>query len=95
MKVRECEDCGEEMPKGKNRYRCENCGDLCCGYCIHHVHRFAALLAKDKERGAAAESRAQRLEAALQRVVGDVTDPAVLAYVLVALAVPGEAAADD
>ncbi len=34
----------------------------------------------------AGEVRARKLEAALQRVVDDVTDPAVLEYVLVALA---------
>lgn len=33
----ECEDCGEEVPKGRRRIRAK-CGALCCMYCYHHVH---------------------------------------------------------
>lgn len=41
---RACEDCGEDMPQKERRFRCHNCGLLCCGWCIHHVHRFAATM---------------------------------------------------
>ena len=35
---RECEDCGEEIPKGRRRTRCPKCGLLVCVWCFHHVH---------------------------------------------------------
>ena len=34
----ECEDCGEEVPKGKWRRRCPHCNLLVCPYCYHHAH---------------------------------------------------------
>ncbi len=45
---RECEDCGEEMKPRERRYRCKSCDALCCGYCIHHIHNFARMLANEK-----------------------------------------------
>lgn len=47
----ECEDCGEETPKGERRWRCPNCGSLVCGWCRHHVHEFAAARAKSQAAG--------------------------------------------
>lgn len=31
----ECQDCEDET---KRRTRCKNCGQLVCGWCLHHIH---------------------------------------------------------
>ena len=36
--MRECEDCGDEIPANERRRRCPNCNYLVCGWCINHVH---------------------------------------------------------
>jgi len=36
-RVRECEDCGEEV-KGR-RFRCRDCKKLVCSWCSGHAHR--------------------------------------------------------
>ncbi len=33
-----CEDCGEEVPKGRRRVRCARCERVVCSYCYHHIH---------------------------------------------------------
>lgn len=38
-KIRECEDCEEEMESGHRRVRCKSCKRLICGWCEHHTHR--------------------------------------------------------
>ena len=38
MNIRECEDCGEEIPITERRHRCHNCNILVCGWCMNHVH---------------------------------------------------------
>lgn len=37
---RHCEDenCGAEVPRGQQRFRCTDCGKLVCAWCIGHVH---------------------------------------------------------
>ena len=35
----ECEECGEEC---KRRTRCKSCGEMRCGYCLHHFHNRVA-----------------------------------------------------
>ena len=32
-----CDDCGDEVPKGRRRTRAR-CGAMVCSYCLHHVH---------------------------------------------------------
>lgn len=45
-----CEDCEEEIPKGRRRSRCKNCGTLCCSYCLHHIHKFAAMISRNEAK---------------------------------------------
>ena len=33
-----CEDCGEGIPLGRRRTRCNFCKKLVCSYCLHHGH---------------------------------------------------------
>lgn len=32
-----CEECGDEIPKGRRRASCAACGRLVCSWCFHHA----------------------------------------------------------
>jgi hypothetical protein len=50
---RECEDCGEEAPKGTHRIRCSACNQLLCPRCWGHAHRLSQMkLAEQAKREA-------------------------------------------
>lgn len=36
--AKECEDCGDEVPFPRRRFRCRHCKKLVCGWCYNHVH---------------------------------------------------------
>jgi len=36
--VPKCEDCGDEIEKGRRRVRCPHCKKLVCSYCYNHAH---------------------------------------------------------
>lgn len=38
VKVRECDDCGDEVLPLRRRLRCRDCKKLVCNWCAGHVH---------------------------------------------------------
>lgn len=58
--MRKCEHCGEEIPKGKHRTKCQGCSGMLCSWCYrthglaldnHDGCLLALMAAKDKLAG--------------------------------------------